>query len=89
MQNFRMIVLANRPGFPFLGNDFYGAIGDVFGTFTMENPDFESEVTLLKEMAPKVPEEFIKRLVGAFGDLRKAFDDGLVSYPYSLRVYTV
>jgi von Willebrand factor A domain-containing protein 8 len=25
--NFRMIVLANRPGFPFLGNDFYKEIG--------------------------------------------------------------
>ena len=24
---FRMIVLANRPGFPFLGNDFFGAMG--------------------------------------------------------------
>lgn len=24
---FRMIVLANRPGFPFLGNDFFGALG--------------------------------------------------------------
>ena len=30
MQDFRMIVLANRPGFPFLGNDFYREIGDVF-----------------------------------------------------------
>jgi len=29
-QNFRMFVLANRPGFPFLGNDFYREIGDVF-----------------------------------------------------------
>jgi len=25
-----MFVLANRPGFPFLGNDFYREIGDVF-----------------------------------------------------------
>ena len=25
--DFRMIVLANRPGFPFLGNDFYAAVG--------------------------------------------------------------
>lgn len=24
---FRMVVLANRPGFPFLGNDFFGALG--------------------------------------------------------------
>jgi len=25
--DFRMMVLANRPGFPFLGNDFFGAMG--------------------------------------------------------------
>lgn len=25
--DFRMIVLANRPGFPFLGNDFYASLG--------------------------------------------------------------
>lgn len=25
--DFRMIVLANRPGFPFLGNDFYSSLG--------------------------------------------------------------
>ncbi len=25
--DFRMIVLANRPGFPFLGNDFFSALG--------------------------------------------------------------
>ena len=27
---FRMLVLANRPGFPFLGEDFYREVGDVF-----------------------------------------------------------
>ena len=25
---FRMVVLANRPGFPFLGNDFFSAMGE-------------------------------------------------------------
>lgn len=29
--DFRMIVLANRPGFPFLGNDFFGALGKTSG----------------------------------------------------------
>lgn len=24
-----MIVLANRPGFPFLGNDFFGTLGKI------------------------------------------------------------
>ena len=26
--DFRMIFLANRPGFPFLGNDFFAAMGE-------------------------------------------------------------
>ena len=26
-KNFRMIILANRPGFPFLGNDFFAVLG--------------------------------------------------------------
>ena len=37
-QDFRMIVLANRPGFPFLGNDFYREIGDVFSGSVPEGP---------------------------------------------------
>ena len=31
--DFRMIVLANRPGFPFLGNDFFGSLGKKAVTF--------------------------------------------------------
>ncbi len=27
--DFRVIVLANRPGFPFLGNDFFAALGSL------------------------------------------------------------
>ena len=27
--DFKMMVLANRPGFPFLGNDFFAALGTV------------------------------------------------------------
>ena len=33
--DFRMIVLANRPGFPFLGNDFFGALGKSFYTILL------------------------------------------------------
>ena len=28
-KDFRMIILANRPGFPFLGNDFFAILGDL------------------------------------------------------------
>ena len=30
--NFRLWVLANRPGFPFLGQDFFRECGDIFAT---------------------------------------------------------
>lgn len=46
--NFRLIVLANRPGFPFLGNDFFRESGDVLSVHVVDNPDPVSETTLLK-----------------------------------------
>ena len=33
--DFRMIALANRPGFPFLGNDFYAALGTYVSIYTL------------------------------------------------------
>lgn len=35
--DFRMWVLANRPGFPFLGNNFFREIGDVFASQYVDN----------------------------------------------------
>ncbi|XP_044016608.1 von Willebrand factor A domain-containing protein 8 isoform X2 [Aphidius gifuensis] len=83
--DFRMIVLANRPGFPFLGNDFFGALGDLFSTHSMDNPTLENEVSLLKQYGPDVDDKIIHKLVKAFGELRSMADQGLVSYPYSTR----
>nr|XP_031838808.1 von Willebrand factor A domain-containing protein 8 isoform X2 [Nomia melanderi] len=83
--DFRMIVLANRPGFPFLGNDFFGALGDLFSTHAVDNPSVESEIQLLKQYGPGVNEQIILKLVKAFGELRNMADQGLVSYPYSTR----
>ncbi|XP_034940681.1 von Willebrand factor A domain-containing protein 8 [Chelonus insularis] len=84
-QDFRMIVLANRPGFPFLGNDFFGALGDLFSTHSVDNPSMEDEIMLLKQYAPDVNETIIQKLVQAFGELRNMSDQGLLSYPYSTR----
>ncbi|KXS21233.1 hypothetical protein M427DRAFT_65996 [Gonapodya prolifera JEL478] len=84
-KDFRLILLANRPGYPFLGNDFYSQIGDVFATHAVDNPDEESELELLAQMAPEILKGRLRRLVGVFAELRQAFDDGLVSYPFSLR----
>lgn len=103
--NFRMIVLANRPGFPFLGNDFFGALGkqniyfeffvpisiyiyfsgDLFSCHAVDNPSQASEISLLKNYGPDVPEEAILKLVRAFAELRTLADQGLVQYPYSTR----
>jgi hypothetical protein len=82
---FRMIILANRPGYPFMGNDFFATVGEAVSVHPLENPDPESEFALLSQAAPSIPGPTLKKLIGAFNDLRQAFDDGLVSYPYSLR----
>ncbi|XP_071949792.1 von Willebrand factor A domain-containing protein 8-like [Antedon mediterranea] len=83
--NFRMVVLANRPGFPFLGNDFFGSLGDIFSCHAVDNPDMESEMAMLKKYGPSVPDTILKKLVLAFGELRSMADQGLISYPYSTR----
>lgn len=83
--DFRMIVLANRPGFPFLGNDFFGSLGDLFSCHAVDNPSPESERALLKSYGPDVPDALVERLVRAFGELRNMADQGLVNYPYSTR----
>ena len=44
-EDFRMIVLANRPGMPFLGNNFYRECGDVlFDSYIIDNLPLESEL---------------------------------------------
>ncbi|KAL0082790.1 AAA domain-containing protein [Phycomyces blakesleeanus] len=83
--NFRMIVLANRPGYPFLGNDFYREIGDVFSCHAVDNPDKLSEMYLLRKYGPNVSEQLLDKLSSAFTDLRRLVDEGLISYPYSTR----
>eukprot|EP00729_Bicosta_minor_P004263 gene4263-23013_t len=82
---FQVIALANRPGYPFLGNDFFREMGDVFSCHVIGNPDRESEVALLRSYGPDVPLELVQRLVGAFGELRSMADSGTLSYPYSTR----
>ncbi|XP_064614845.1 von Willebrand factor A domain-containing protein 8-like [Liolophura sinensis] len=83
--DFRMMVLANRPGFPFLGNDFFGAMGDIFSCHAIDNPNMESEMSMLRQYGPHVPEHVLEKLVVAFGELRDLADQGLISYPYSTR----
>ncbi|KAJ2997148.1 von Willebrand factor A domain-containing protein 8 [Globomyces sp. JEL0801] len=83
--DFRMIVLANRPGFPFLGNDFFREIGDVFAAHCVDNPDPDSELSLLSNYGPSVSKDVLRKLVASFSDLRRLVDEGLINYPYSTR----
>ncbi|XP_022208693.1 von Willebrand factor A domain-containing protein 8 [Drosophila obscura] len=82
---FRLIVLANRPGFPFLGNDFFAALGDVFSCHAISNPQPDSEIYLLQQYGPSVPPKTLRTLVNAFGELRSLADEGMLNYPYSTR----
>ncbi|XP_060945197.1 von Willebrand factor A domain-containing protein 8 [Limanda limanda] len=83
--DFRMLVLANRPGFPFLGNDFYGALGDIFSCHAVDNPKPQAELAMLKRYGPDVPDATLQKLVAAFGELRSMADQGTITYPYSTR----
>ncbi|KAM4700318.1 von Willebrand factor A domain-containing protein 8 [Discoglossus pictus] len=83
--DFRMIVLANRPGFPFLGNDFFGALGDIFSCHAVDNPVPQSELAMLRQYGPDVPDAVLQKLVAAFGELRSMADQGIITYPYSTR----
>jgi len=83
--DFRMIVLANRPGFPFLGNDFFASLGDLFSCHAIDNPSMEAELAMLRQYGPDVPENTLSRLVKTFSELRHLADEGQIQYPYSTR----
>jgi MoxR-like ATPase len=83
--DFRVIVLANRPGFPFLGNDFFRECGDVFACHIVDNPDVESALALISHVAPSIPRSLLARLAGAFGSLREKHEAGELPYPFSAR----
>ncbi|KAJ7057255.1 AAA domain-containing protein [Mycena amicta] len=74
--NFRLVLLANRPGYPFLGNHFLQVLGETFSAHSR---------SLLAQIAPEMDNDLIFRLVGAFHDLRQGYDSGSLNYPYSLR----
>jgi MoxR-like ATPase len=82
---FLVIALANRPGFPFLGNDFFREMGDAFACHAISNPDQQSEMALLRQYSPNLPQKLLEMLTGAFKDLRALTDAGKLTYPYSTR----
>jgi hypothetical protein len=40
---------------------------------------------MLRQYGPQVPENVLRKLVLAFGELRSMADQGLINYPYSTR----
>jgi hypothetical protein len=65
--DFRLIVLANRPGYPFLGQDFFGEVGDAFAPHAIENPDIESSLALLRGWGQKRAKKQSKSTAAAAG----------------------
>ena len=83
--DFRIFVLANRPGHPFQGNAFFRECGDLFSCHVIENLDVQSEVALLSAFAPNVDTKTIGRIAETFADLRGLNDSGVLNYPFSAR----
>ena len=82
---FRMIVLANPPGYPFQGNDFYRECGDVFAAHAVRNVDTASQAQLLRKVAPDIDDTAMVTLLSLFGQLKLLHEQGVLGYPYSVR----
>jgi energy-coupling factor transporter ATP-binding protein EcfA2 len=83
--DFQMVVLANRPGFPFLGSDFFGSMGDVFGCHAVVNPGMAAELSMLAKYGPTIDKQTLKKLAMSFSELRRLSNEGALAYPYSMR----
>ena len=83
---FRCICLANRPGFPFLGNDFFNELGDCFSPHIIDNGSVEDQIAVIKHFCnDDVNSDFVSRIANSFHTLRLNADDGVLKYPYSTR----
>ena len=51
----------------------------------VENPEFESELELLRHFGPSLSDATLRQLVQAFSQLRSMADQGQLTYPYSTR----
>lgn len=83
--DFRIFVLANRPGHPFQGNAFFRECGDLFSCHVIDNLDVQSEVELLRAFAPSVDTKVIGRIAETFAELRDLNVSGVLNYPFSAR----
>ncbi|CAE7947449.1 unnamed protein product [Symbiodinium sp. KB8] len=82
---FRLVALANRPGWPFLGNDFHASVGDVCSTVVVGALSPAEELLVLRAAAPTTHDAALRAMCAAFAELRSWHEDGRLSYPFSLR----
>ena len=52
-----------------------------FSCHAIDNPSMHSEITMLRQYGPNVPEETLSRLVKAFSELRTMADEGQIRRP--------
>ena len=64
--DFYIWILANRPGYPFLGNDFLNELSECFSVHIVSNPDESSELDLLLSHAPQANPEDVSIVAGIF-----------------------
>ncbi|ULT83400.1 hypothetical protein L3Y34_012561 [Caenorhabditis briggsae] len=83
--NFRIIMLANRPGFPFLGNNLFAVLGDLFAIHMIDHPGRQSEFEMIQKYGPTVATGTLNQLLTIFNELRDKTDQGILQYPYSTR----
>lgn len=83
--NFRIIMLANRPGFPFLGNNLFAVLGDLFAIHMIDHPGRQSEFEMIQKYGPTVSKGTLNKLLTIFNELRDKTDQGILQYPYSTR----
>lgn len=84
--DFQLILLANRPGHPFHGNNFYHECGDVFAVHIVDNLDIQSEIQLLSQYGSKIKDKsVITKIAHVFQELRREYNKGDLLYPFSSR----
>ena len=55
-----------------------------YSCHAIDNPSMHSEITMLRQYGPNVPEETLSRLVKAFSELRTMADEGQIQVIISL-----
>ena len=50
----------------------------IYSCHAIDNPSMRSEISMLRQYGPNVPEETLSRLVKAFSELRTMADEGQI-----------